>query len=152
MIPDTRSKSMAQIAGPTSLDDLYTSHIEKCWFSNFAKKFHQGEIKFSIKAIVLYQVHVLVGGWATPLKNMTNRQLGWLFPTQYFWENAKFMATSHQQPGFVSCIKFIINSGHHGSTVSTLCQLFASSKYPQKKVVPQFGLREKLVPRTWLRN
>ena len=39
----------------------------------------------------------LVGGWATPLKNMSS-SIGMMTATQYFWENAKFMATSHHQP------------------------------------------------------
>ena len=34
----------------------------------------------------------LVGGWATPLKNMSS-SIGMMKLTQYFWENAKFMAT-----------------------------------------------------------
>ena len=32
------------------------------------------------------------GGWATPLKNMTS-SIGMRTATQYFWENAKLMAT-----------------------------------------------------------
>ena len=38
---------------------------------------------------------VLLGGSATPPKNMT---VNWDDYSQYFWENAKFMATSHHQP------------------------------------------------------
>ena len=36
--------------------------------------------------------HILVGGWATPLKNMSS-SVGMMKATQYFWENSKFMAT-----------------------------------------------------------
>ena len=39
----------------------------------------------------------LVGGSATPLKNRTS-SIGMMTLTQYFWENAKFMATIHHQP------------------------------------------------------
>ena len=34
----------------------------------------------------------LVGGWATPLKNMSS-SIGMMKATQYFWENKKLMAT-----------------------------------------------------------
>ena len=40
----------------------------------------------------------LVGGWATPLKNMV-RQLGW-WHSQYFWENAK---NGNQLPPTSNC-------------------------------------------------
>ena len=42
----------------------------------------------------------LVGGWATPLKNMTSSTKGWGHskPNKNSWENAKFMATSYHQP------------------------------------------------------
>ena len=39
----------------------------------------------------------LVGGWATPLKNMSS-SIGMIRNSQYDWEHAKFMATSHHQP------------------------------------------------------
>ena len=39
----------------------------------------------------------LVGGSATPLKNRTS-SIGMMTWPQYFWENAKFMATIHHQP------------------------------------------------------
>ena len=43
---------------------------------------------------------ILVGGWATPLKNMSS-SIGMIIATQYSWENAKFMATIHHQPVFL---------------------------------------------------
>ena len=33
--------------------------------------------------------HLLVGGWATPLKNMSS-SIGMIIDSQYEWENAKF--------------------------------------------------------------
>ena len=44
--------------------------------------------------------HHLVGGWATPLKNMCE-SIGMMTATQYFWENSpNGNQTTHQSPSF----------------------------------------------------
>ena len=42
----------------------------------------------------------LVGGWATPLKNMSS-SIGMIIPTQYFWENKKWQP-NHQPVIFIA--------------------------------------------------
>ena len=56
----------------------------------------------------------LVGGWvSTPLKNMTNRQLGWIFHSQIWWERHKIHVPNHQPvynhhiPSYSHCCWFI---------------------------------------------
>ena len=65
-------------------------------------------------------------GWwlfePTPLKKDGLRQLGWWIATQYFWETAKFMAASHHQAVFETCVcpwgssQEAINRPCHGET------------------------------------
>ena len=46
------------------------------------------------------KIQFLVGGWPTPLKNMSGRQLGW-WNSQYLESHLKFHGSSHHQPDFV---------------------------------------------------
>ena len=61
----------------------------------------------------------LVGGFERPplwknLKNDGVRQLGWVIPisSQYFWENAKLMATIHHQPVMVIWLHVVTLKSH----------------------------------------
>ena len=72
----------------------------------------------------------LVGGWATPLKNMSS-SIGMMIATQYEWENAKFMATIHHQP--LNTAQGTQDSffAHQGST---------KNPWPQRWTLPFHGL------------
>ena len=49
-----------------------------------------------------YILNILVGGWATPLKNMSS-SIGMMTLTQYFWENKKWQP-NHQPATIINPI------------------------------------------------
>ena len=86
---------------PLKLRDSYTSnlkYLKHLWENESTPR--DSSHMFTAKHGSFMDIHLLVGGWATPLKNMSS-SVGMMKATQYFWENSKFMATIHHQAVFI---------------------------------------------------
>ena len=70
---------------------LAVAPVLQCWFH--LNQAHRDVPRRTIEKSNTF----LVGGWAEPLWKIWT-SIGMIIATQYFWENSKFMATSHHQP------------------------------------------------------